>query len=185
MRRSPQALKGPPLDRQRLGPHTVITGAGPGIAWTGVGAVSAHGSAIRSATRGVALTTVVAVAACLGFAFAYDVKAGLGGLIAAFLVGGVPLVAAAVLDVVLAKRAAGSDLPGPSATMPAVGVGLLLVGSLFTVIEVGVGGDKTNDVARWTSSTVGYLLLGAIAAQVLLVGLTWVLARTSSGTATS
>jgi hypothetical protein len=139
---------------------------------------------IGTAAEAAALAPPALLIACVVCAFAYDVDVGLGGLVAAFLLALVPLTLVGFLDV-LSWRAlrAGRDLSLRTAAAETsgyatAGLALLLLGSVVTVVEVGVGGeDKLNDFAVWTSTAVGYLLLSALVVQAALLVLSLLMRR--------
>jgi hypothetical protein len=143
------------------------------------------GSRIGRVAAADALMTASVLIGCVLCALVYDIATWPEGLLAAFLLASFPLALAAALDVLSWRRLTAARDPsllrtsaGEATSLAAVGLPLLLFGALFTVIEVGVGGVKDSDLAGWTSTAVGYLLVVAVGAQALLLALTWLLRRT-------
>ena len=141
---------------------------------------------MRRAAAVDALFVMAALIVCVMCPFAYDVAFGLGELIAIFFLGSCPLLAVVTLDGASWRRVTGVSPHSPlvggardATTMAAVGLPLLLIGAFFSVIEVGFGGVKGSAYALWTSTAVGYLLLTAFAAQLVLVLLTSLLRRSA------
>ena len=136
---------------------------------------------LRSTAALTAEGVTAAVVLCVAAALWYDLAVWPDGLVPVFLLGSTPLLLAGLLDIAIRRRLARSDAAAEleAVRLSLVGLPLLAFGGLFTVIEVGVGGVKDTDVARWTSGAVGYLLASALLLQSLLVALTWALRRRS------
>lgn len=146
------------------------------------------GSKIGRATAAVALITPGILVLCVIGAFSYDVYTGLGGLIPIFLLSSVPLALVATLDVLCWRRIAADRDPShlresssKVTRLAATGLALLLLGALFTIINLSAG-DKSSAFASRTSSAVVGLLLAALGAQTVLLVLTWLMRRSSLAT---